>query len=290
MTYRIVHKTTYKYGRPVPYGKHAAILTPRSRGRCKCTSHELRILPVPATRTERVDYFGNLVTIFTIEEPHEELEIEARSQVTLDANPAPADTSPPWDEVVRTLPLDFTPEGLEAYEFVFGSPRIQAGPEFASYAAPSFTPGRPLMDALMSLTARIYEDFEFDAKATGVRTRPEEVLRQRCGVCQDFAQLQIACLRSLSLPARYVSGYLRTHPLPGQARLAGTDASHAWVSAYCPGVGWLDVDPTNNLVPSGSHVTLAWGRDYGDVSPVRGVIVGGRDHTLDVAVDMELVD
>ena len=188
------------------------------------------------------------------------------------------------------LPGDHTLAGLEAYQFVFESPRIRTNAEFADYAAQSFTPGRPFAEALRHLTTRIFQDFRFDAKATNVRTPTEEVFRKRRGVCQDFAHLQIACLRSLRLAARYVSGYLRTYPPPGRARLIGADASHAWVSAFCPGVGWLDVDPTNNVVPSGGHVTLAWGRDYGDVSPLRGLILGGRDHALKVAVDMEPLD
>ena len=145
-------------------------------------------------------------------------------------------------------------------------------------------------DALLDLTARIHKDFRFDSKVTNVRTPTEEVFRKRRGVCQDFAHLQIACLRSLNIAARYVSGYLRTYPPPGQPRLVGADASHAWVSAYCPGIGWLDMDPTNNVVPSNGHVTLAWGRDYGDVSPLRGLILGGGAHTLKVGVDMEPLD
>ena len=288
MTYRITHKTTYKYKHPVSFGNHAAYLTPRSRPKCLCSWSKLSITPAPAAQSERVDYFGNHVTIFTIQEPHEELRIEARSQVIIDGDPVIwPKYSAPWDETARSLPSEFTRAGVDAYQFVFESPRIRTGVEFASYAEPSFPPGRPLTDALLDLTARIYKDFRFDSKATGVRTRPEDVLRHRRGVCQDFAQVQIACLRSLNLPARYVSGYLRTYPPPGSPRLSGADASHAWVSVYCPDAGWLDVDPTNNLVPSQSHVTLAWGRDYGDVSPVRGVILGGRNHTLDVAVDME---
>ena len=159
--------------------------------------------------------------------------------------------------------------------------------EFASYARQSFTNGRMLADALLDLTQRIHKEFKFDSKATHVGTTPEEVLRKKRGVCQDFAHLQVACLRALNLPARYVSGYIRTYPLPGRPRLVGADASHAWVSVYCPGAGWLDVDPTNNLVPSDGHVTLAWGRDYGDVSPLRGLILGGRHHRLKVGVDLE---
>ena len=291
MTYRIVHKTTYKYKHPVSFGNHVAYLTPRAQPHQTCSWHELLVTPVPVAMSDRLDYFGNPVTFFTIQEPHGELSIEARSQVVIDGDPLawPTD-SPAWDEVLRLLPADLSPPGLDAYQFVFESPRIKPGDDFAAYAAPSFSPGRPLTKALLDLTGRIHADFRFDSKATNVRTTPEEVLRLKSGVCQDFAHLQVACLRSLGLAARYVSGYLRTYPPPGRARLVGADASHAWVSAYCPGTGWLDVDPTNNMIPSQGHVTLAWGRDYSDVSPVRGVILGGRSHKLDVGVEMEPLD
>jgi transglutaminase-like putative cysteine protease len=288
MIYRIVHRTTYKYRYPVSVGNHVACLRPRSLLHHKVTHAELRIQPVPATRTERMDYFGNVLCFFTVQEPHRELVVEARSEVIVegDATRWPQQ-SPPWEEAAKSLPNDHSPAALEAYQFGFESPRIRIRSEFAVYARESFTPGRPLAEALLDLTARIHKDFRFDSKVTNVRTPTEEVFRKRRGVCQDFSHLQIACLRSLNLAARYVSGYLRTYPPPGQPRLVGADASHAWVSAYCPGVGWLDVDPTNNLVPSNGHVTLAWGRDYGDVSPLRGLILGGGAHTLKVAVDME---
>jgi transglutaminase-like putative cysteine protease len=246
---------------------------------------------LPATRTERVDYFGNLLCFFTVQEPHKELVVEAQSEVFIDGNATPwPQQSIPWEEAVSLLPDDHSPAGLEAYQFGFESPRIRIRPEFSAYAIQSFTPGRLMLDALLDLTARIHKDFRFDSKVTNVRTPTEEVFRKRRGVCQDFAHLQIACLRSLNIAARYVSGYLRTYPPPGQPRLVGADASHAWVSAYCPGIGWLDMDPTNNVVPSNGHVTLAWGRDYGDVSPLRGLILGGGAHTLKVAVDMEPLD
>jgi transglutaminase-like putative cysteine protease len=196
-------------------------------------------------------------------------------------------SSPPWEEVARAVPENRSAPVLDAYQFEFESPRIKPTAEFADYARKSFTPGRPWADALVDLTAHINQDFLFDSKATNVRTPTEEFYRKRRGVCQDFAHLQIACLRSLKLPARYVSGYLLTYPPPGQPRLIGVDASHAWVSAFCPESGWLDVDPTNNLVVGDGHVTLAWGRDYGDVSPLRGLILGGRDHVLKVSVDVE---
>jgi transglutaminase-like putative cysteine protease len=287
MIYRIVHKTTYRYKAPVSIGNHTVYLTPRSLPKHRCLSHRLVITPSPATLSERTDCFGNREKFFSIQAPHTELIIEARSKVSVgESKPWPAQ-SPAWEDVAASMPFDLTAEGLEAYEFVFESPRIRPGKEFAAYAAESFTRRRPLAEALLDLTSRIHSDFRFDSKATTVRTAPEEVFRKRRGVCQDFAQFQIACLRSLNLPARYVSGYLRTFPPPGRPRLVGADASHAWVSAYCPGTGWLDVDATNNIVPSDGHVCLAWGRDYGDVSPVRGMILGGRDHTLEVGVDME---
>jgi transglutaminase-like putative cysteine protease len=288
MTYRIVHKTTYKYKNAVSVGSHAVYLTPRSLPHHRCTWHELRIKPEPPTRIQRVDYFGNHVNFFTVQGPHDELQIEARSEVTIDEDPKGVpDRSPAWEDVAQSMPTDFSPSGLDAYQFVFESPRIRPHAELAAYAAKSFTRGRPLIEAVLDLTKQIFTDFKFDSKATNVRTPTEEVFKKRRGVCQDFAHLQIACLRSLNLPALYVSGYLRTYPPPGRPRLVGADASHAWVSVYCPNVGWLDVDPTNNLVPSQSHVTLARGRDYGDVTPVRGVILGGRDHTLKAGVDME---
>jgi transglutaminase-like putative cysteine protease len=291
MIYRIVHRTTYKYKYPVSVGNHVACLKPRTLPHHLLARSELRIQPFPSTRTERVDYFGNQLCFFTIQEPHKELVVEARSEVIMEGNATPwLQQSLPWEEAARLLPDDHSPAGLEAYQFGFESPRIRIRPEFASYALQSFMPGRPILDALSDLTARIHKDFRFDSKVTNVRTPTEEVFRKRRGVCQDFAHLQIACLRSLNIAARYVSGYLRTYPPPGQPRLVGADASHAWVSAYCPGIGWLDVDPTNNVAPSNGHVTLAWGRDYGDVSPLRGLILGGGAHTLKVAVDMEPLD
>jgi len=290
MIYKIIHRTTYRYKHSVSVGNHVACLKPRATPRQQLIRVDLNIQPQPAMCVERKDYFGNKLIFFTIQEPHKELVVEARSEVKVAENQSwPPRNEIAWEEVARSLPLDLTREGLDADQFAFESPRIRIRPEFAEYGLGSFTPGRPMQAALLDLTARIYKDFRFDAKVTNVRTPPEEVFKKRRGVCQDFAHVQIACLRSLNLAARYVSGYLRTHPPPGRPRLVGADASHAWVSAYCPGSGWLDVDPTNNVVPSDGHVTLAWGRDYGDVSPLRGLVLGGGDHTLRVGVDMEPV-
>jgi transglutaminase-like putative cysteine protease len=291
MIYNIIHRTTYRYKHPVSVGTHVACLKPRALPHHQLAQSDLHIQPRPSTRTERVDFFGNRLCFFTIQEPHRELVVEARSTVIMEGNTTTWPLLPlPWEEAAQSIPHDFSPAGLEAYQYGFESPRIRIRPEFASYALQSFTPRRPMLEALLDLTTRIHKDFRFDSKVTNVRTPTEEVFKKRRGVCQDFAHLQIACLRSLNLAARYVSGYLRTYPPPGQARLVGADASHAWVSAYCPGVGWLDLDPTNNIVPSNGHVTLAWGRDYGDVSPLRGLILGGGSHTLRVAVDMEPLD
>jgi transglutaminase-like putative cysteine protease len=251
----------------------------------------LSIHPAPLTLTERSDYFGNTLWFFTIQEPHQELVVESLSEVLRTKDPdAEVQVSAPWEESASLLADDHTPEGLEAYQYQFESPRIRVGSDFADYALESFTPGRPMPEALRELTLRIHQDFRFDSKATNVRTTTEEAFEKRSGVCQDFAHVQIACLRSIHLAARYVSGYLRTYPPAGKPRLIGADASHAWVSAYCRGVGWLDMDPTNDVAPTDGHVTVAWGRDYGDVSPLRGLILGGGGHDLHVEVDMEPIE
>jgi transglutaminase-like putative cysteine protease len=291
MIYKIVHRTTYKYKYPVSVGSHVACLKPRTLARHRLAQSELQIIPSPAVVTERVDYFGNHQYIFTIEEPHDELIVEARSRVVMEEIARdPHLPSIAWEDAVKSLPEDLSPEALEAYQFRFESPRIRLRPEFARYAKLSFIPGRPIVEALLDLTARIHHEFRFDSKVTTVRTPIEEVFRKKRGVCQDFAHIQIACLRSINLPARYVSGYLRTYPPPGQPRMVGADASHAWVSAFCPGLGWFDVDPTNDVVPSTGHVTIAWGRDFGDVSPLHGLILGGGAHTLKVGVDLEAIE
>lgn len=290
MIYNISHRTAYNYKYPVSVGDHVACLKPRSSPQNHLLHNELVIYPRPKTLTERIDYFGNFLCFFTVQEPHEQLVVEARSKVVVIGDEdRQAQPSPPWEESTRLLADDLNLEALKSYEFQFDSPRIRTRNEFADYALQSFTPERPLREALLDLTARIHHDFCFDAKATTIRTTIEEVFKKRHGVCQDFAHVQIACLRSINLAARYVSGYLRTYPPPGKPRLIGADASHAWVSVFCRQDGWLDVDPTNNVVPSDTHVILAWGRDYGDVSPLRGLILGGGAHSVEVAVDLEPV-
>jgi transglutaminase-like putative cysteine protease len=290
MIYRISHRTTYRYADPVSVGNHVACLRPRSFGYNRVVASTLDIDPLPATYTERTDYFGNCLSFFTVGEPHRTLIVEAKSEVIRTADDSFLDAPAlAWEESTSALALQHTAAGLDAYQYQFESPRIRIRPEFAAYALESFTPRRPMREALLDLTSRIHRDFRFDSKVTTVRTTVEEVFKKRRGVCQDFAHVQIACLRSINIAARYVSGYLRTYPPPGRPRLIGADASHAWVSAYCRSQGWLDMDPTNDVAPTDGHVTLAWGRDYGDVSPLRGMILGGGGHTLKVEVDMEPV-
>jgi transglutaminase-like putative cysteine protease len=291
MIYKISHRTTYKYESFVSFGTHVACLKPRTFTRNRLIENELIIRPTPATCSERVDYFGNLLCFFTIQEPHKVLTVESRSEMAVGGERVYGQaSSPPWEQSKLSLSSVGSQDAFEARQFQFESPRIRRRSEYAAYAIESFTAKRPMKEALLDLTERIHRDFRFDAKVTTVRTATEEVFKKRRGVCQDFAHMQIACLRSLGLAARYVSGYLRTYPQAGKARLVGADASHAWVSAYCRGVGWIDLDPTNNVVPSDGHATIAWGRDYGDVSPLRGLILGGKEHILDVAVDMEPID
>ncbi len=290
MKYRITHRTTYTYDYPVSVGNHVACLHPRSFAGNSLLATQLTVSPTPSDLTHRHDYFGNTLSFFTVQQPHTELTVEARSEVAVDAGLRGESLStPPWEAAAASLAAAQTREGLDAYQYQFDSPRIQVRPEYAAYARESFLPHRPMREALLHLTQRIYRDFTFDSTVTTVRTPTEEVFKKRRGVCQDFAHMQIACLRSIGVAARYVSGYLRTYPPPGRPRLIGADASHAWLSAYCPGTGWLDMDPTNNVAPTDGHVTLAWGRDYGDVSPLRGLILGGGDHKLKVGVDMEPV-
>lgn len=287
MIYRVRHRTTYDYEDPVSVSHHLLRLTPRNLVGQVCRETHISISPAPPATVTHHDYFGNIQTGFTLQEPHDHLIVEATSELEVRGVKHPDfSASPPWGTVVESLASDHTEEGLNAYQFVFGSQRVGASRELAEYAREVFPPGRPVLEAVLDLTRKINRDFQFDTKATEVTTPVQAFFQKRRGVCQDFAHLQIACLRSLSLPARYVSGYLRTLPPPGRPRLVGADASHAWCSAWSPGPGWVDFDPTNNCVPQDGHITVAWGRDYGDVSPIHGVLLGGAKHTLDVGVDV----
>jgi transglutaminase-like putative cysteine protease len=291
LTYRVRHRTTFDYEDSVSVSHHVLRLTPRDLPRQRRSGSRIAIAPEPSSSTTRTDYFGNVLTFFSLREPHDSLTVEASSELEVQSIDRPDfSASPYWETVPQSLEGDHSAETLDAYQFVFDSQRVAASPELAAYARDSFPAGRPMLEAVRDLTRRIHEDFRFDTNATEVTTPVETFFEKRRGVCQDFAHLQIACLRSLGLPARYVSGYVRTTPPPGCARLAGADASHAWCSAWCPGSGWVDFDPTNDCVPSDGHVTVAWGRDYSDVSPIHGVLLGGSRHTLHVGVDVTPVE
>lgn len=300
MRYSITHCTTYEYQDDVNVSHHVARLEPRDLPGQACLSHELEIHPAPGSRERRTDPFGNHVTRFSIGGPYRELRVLARSVVEVLPGGASAEAGaaagnawagPGWEEA-RAAVAGSRPGGgaWEAREFRHASAMVPRAPELAEYARPSFPAGRPLAEAVADLTARIHRDFTFDPTATTVATPVLRVFELRRGVCQDFAQLQIACLRSLGLAARYVSGYLETLPPPGMAKLVGADASHAWLSVYCPGAGWLDFDPTNNLRPSDRHVTVAWGLDFSDTSLLRGVFVGSGSQSLSVSVDVNRIE
>jgi transglutaminase-like putative cysteine protease len=283
--YELVHTTRYTYSERVSVSHHVARLTPRALPHQHTLDCAIDIDPAPAIHSTHTDYFGNVMTFFAMQGAHSALTVSARSRVALDPRDVlVASATPAWDAATaRHLPL-------EAVEQTFDSLPMRTLADLRAYASPSFPTGRPLLEAVIELTDRIHGDFTFDPHATTVTTSVADFLQARRGVCQDFARLAIACLRSLGLAAHYVSGYLETTPPPGRPRQVGADASHAWLGVYCPGHGWIDVDPTNNILPSTGHVTLAWGRDYVDVSPVRGVILGGGEHSLDVSVSLVRAD
>jgi transglutaminase-like putative cysteine protease len=289
MRLRVQHRTTYSYGDAVSTSHHEAHLAPRDGENLRTLAHDVEISPSPSVRRERFDFFGNRALHFSIREPHRELSVTATSVVDLSAVIPPVlGQTPPWEEVRDRLAGDRRRDVLDAYALTFESPQARGGPEVLDYAAPSFTARRPVLDAVRDLTHRIHADFRYDTGATEVATPVKEVLRRRRGVCQDFAHLQIACLRAMGLAGRYVSGYLLTHPPPGRPKLVGADASHAWVGTFVPDFGWVEFDPTNDLLPSDEHVTVAWGRDFTDVTPVKGVILGGGKHEVHVSVDVSV--
>ena len=288
MNYHITHRTLYEYAAPVSVSHHVARLEPRTSVTQTCENFSLKIFPEPSLRKARTDYVGNQLCFFAIQEIHSRLEIVTSSRVTVQSRtPAANESTAPWESVAEMFRDPVSPEVVDPYQFVFDSPHVRASPELADYARQSFSPGTPLLAGARDLMRRIHEDFKFDSRATTVATPLEEVWQKRRGVCQDFAHLGIACLRSLGLPARYVSGYLRTRPPAGKARLVGVDASHAWFRIFCPGTGWVDFDPTNNVQPAEEHIIVAHGRDYGDVSPVAGILTGGGSHEVRVSVDVE---
>jgi len=305
--YRITHTTFYHYSQPVGLCQNEAKLQPRIFWRQQCHNSRFDIKPAPMDFSERTDFFGNRVAYFAIQQAHTQLIVTAISEVTIFPRQNNLDllNQMPWEQV-RSL-LQETPvqgqsqsqqgqiqiqdqdqmlEILDARQYILDSPMVTISPELADYAQSSFPPNRTLVDVVHDLMGRIYKDFTYDPTFTTIATPLSDVLSFRRGVCQDFAHLAIGCLRAYGMAARYISGYVETLPEPGKPRLVGADASHAWFSVYIPGTGWLDFDPTNNTVPLDQHITLAWGRDYADVTPLKGIAFGGGQHTLSVSVDV----
>lgn len=291
LKYEINHTTLYRYETPVLHSHQRLHLTPRDVGHQEIARHTLEIEPTPTMRRDDVDSFGNPVVMIEIDREHRTFSVRATSiiEVTVRAMPDPMATSP-WEEVAASL-SGCAAGGcdIDVIQYACPSRLTPASLETLEFAAQSFTPGRPVLEGARDLTHRIFSQFKFDATATDVSTPVLQVLRMRRGVCQDFSHLALACLRSLKLPARYVSGYLLTRPPPGHPKLRGADASHAWISVWAPETGWVDFDPTNGIIPLDEHIAIAYGRDYDDINPISGIILGGADHTVSVSVDVDPV-
>lgn len=309
MKYRITHTTHYHYSQSVGLCQNEARLQPRNFWRQQCHHSHFDIQPPPTDFREWIDFFGNHITYFAIQQPHTQLTVTAISEVTIFPRRNNVDllNQITWEQV-SGLFQDTLLQGqaqsqqgqsqsqlpnqeqlfeiLDARQYLLDSPMITVTPELANYAQPSFLANRPLVDVVTDLMQRIYKEFTYDPSFTTIATPLSDVLSHRRGVCQDFAHLAIGCLRAYNIAARYISGYIETATEAGQPRLVGADASHAWFSVYIPNTGWLDFDPTNNTVPLDQHITLAWGRDYADVTPLKGIAFGGGQHTLSVSVDV----
>ncbi len=307
MKYRITHTTLYQYSQPVGLCQNEARLKPRNFWRQSCDNSVIDINPSPTDFHDRIDYFGNSVVYFTVPQPHTQLSVTSTSEVNVFPKQGTHDlfNQMSWEQVRNLLQetpaqsqlqnqqgqtLDQTQKHAQelmlAKQCFLDSPMLTITPELAVYAKPSFQPNRLLVDVVDDLMRRIYQDFIYDPTFTTIATPLSDVLKFRRGVCQDFAHLAIGCLRSYGIAARYISGYVETLTEPGKQRLVGADASHAWFSVYVPTIGWLDFDPTNNIIPSDQHITLAWGRDYSDVTPLKGIAFGGGQHSLSVSVDV----
>ncbi len=293
MKYRIRHITHYQYQQAVSACYNRAHLLPRETLYQNTNIPKVIISPIPSSGSRRIDYFGNREYHFAIHEPHTELSIEVVTDITMtDSRLDPIGQLQYGNTCLQareklTMGGHHDVETLYAREFLLDSPMIKVTQELIDYASPCFADNKPLISAVRDLTNKIYTEFEYDSGFTTVSTPLDEALKHKRGVCQDFAHLAIACLRGLGYPARYISGYLETVPPPGQKKLVGADASHAWFAVYSPGEGWFEFDPTNDTVPVGQHIVTAWGRDYSDVSPLRGVVLGGgAGQTLNVSVDV----
>ncbi len=283
MNYKITHRTEYRYDAQVSSSYSEAHLVPRRLPYQVCLSSEVVVSPQPLDYRERYDFFDNRTSFFSIHEPHTVLSVTATSVVDV--------VDHGGQLPLARLRGDNDPEVITARQYRLDSPLVAASPTLAAYAAPSFAPNRPLIDSVVELTSRIHADFDYEPGTTTIATSVSEVLERRHGVCQDFAHLAIGCLRSMGLPARYISGYLETDPPPGRPKLVGADATHAWLAVFLPDSGWLDLDPTNDRIPNERYITTAWGRDYADVTPLKGVVFSGAsEHKLKVSVDVARAD
>ncbi len=291
MYHKIIHKTDYTYEDPVSLCHNIIRLIPRSTNKQFCKQSVVTINPEPDVLIEYDDFYGNKLVYFTIEKEHKKLSVNVVSEIE---KLSPLNEQLPqynkitWEEVCR-LTHTITPELLEVKQFIAATPMTTADDLIAEYAAFSFLPGKSLFECSQNLMNRIFADFKFQSGFTTISTPLSLVMKERKGVCQDFAHLAIACLRSMGLPVRYVSGYIETIPPPGVEKLIGVDASHAWFSVYIPGSGWVDFDPTNNLIPENRHITIGWGRDYADITPLKGVIMSSGKHELKVSVDVRRI-
>ncbi len=287
MRYRVCHVTRYRYTDPVSLCHSLAYLKPRDLPHQICLSSQIRVDPWPAVSRDHTDYFGNRVSYFAIQQSHSHLDVTAQSEVEVVARTLPdPESTTPWELALERIHAGRDEALIDARIYTLASPMVPLDPMALDYALPSFTPGRPLLAAAKDLMGRIFRDYEYDPQFSSIATPLTEVIEHRRGVCQDFAHLALSCLRGLGLPARYVSGYLETLPPPGQVKLQGSDASHAWFAVFIPELGWVDFDPTNDQIPAEQHITTAVGRDYQDVTPVRGVFYGGGAHNLTIAVDV----
>jgi len=290
--YRVRHETAYSYGGNVAHSHQLLHLTPRNTPLQSCQDRTISLAPQPSSRSEDLDAFGNHVTRLEYDSPHDHLEVLAEVHVEVHSAPdMDAASSDAWERVRDTLAFSGKPvsaEILDASRYRMESSYVRIKQTFTEYGADCFVPDAPTLLAAEALMRKIHREFKYAPGSTNIRTSAIEAFEARRGVCQDFSHIMLACLRSRGLAARYVSGYLRTLPPPGaDAAYVGADASHAWVSVFCPPLGWVDLDPTNDVRVSSDHIIIAWGRDFGDVSPLRGVIVGGGRHRLSVRVSVQ---
>jgi transglutaminase-like putative cysteine protease len=292
MRFKIKHITRYEYPAPVLQAMNLGYLIPRNSARQQCISNQLSVNPEATTSMTRVDYFGNQAFHFTVESEHQILEVVATSDVDVSAGAdwPSANISNTCAQARELLGRSEQLDSLLAREYLLDSPLVAHDVMLAEFAAPFFGEDRPFLESVSELNSHIFNEFTFDPTFSGISTPISDVFEHRKGVCQDFAHLAIACLRSLGYPARYVSGYLETVPPPGTVKLVGSDATHAWFEVYSPGEGWFEFDPTNNSIPAEQHIVTAWGRDYTDVTPLKGVVFGGGlGHNLSVSVDVNRV-